>query len=119
MNLNATTPIRTDRDEPIDEWIDALSTDRGTWGVKMDAVTRSTLRVISRSETEYTMTDLYRVFADPERRSAFTYAERTGEDPHNGDLDHLTVEDDALFNGLTRRVRRFVEKQRINRCLLL
>lgn len=104
------TSIRTDGDESIDDWIETLRDERDYWGPTMDAVARATLRIMARSDDNYTTTSLWHVFADPDYRKAFIRNEQTGDDTHEQAFEVLAIEDDALFSLLAQRVQPSVER---------
>jgi hypothetical protein len=100
--MDRTTPIRTDADESVDDWIDALRSEQEYWGAKMDAVARATIRIMGRSDTEYTLANLINVFEDAAyRREVIEHETQTTDtEAHGRDLDTLAIEDEALFRRL-------------------
>jgi hypothetical protein len=100
--MDRTQPIHTASDEAIDEWIDALRSPHDYWGVKMDSVARAALRVMGRSDTEYTLANLMTMFEDAAyRREVIEHETQTTDtEAHGRDLDILAIEDEALFRRL-------------------
>lgn len=97
------------QDAEIDEWMTALAPADESWGLKTGPITENTLRVMARSDTEYSVIDLWKVFADPERRETFV-EEELSADEQAVIRPYLSIEDDAIFAGLARQVGRYVER---------
>jgi hypothetical protein len=95
-------------DAEIERLMALLIPDDG-WGMRMGAITYAILAVMARSERPYTLTDLWDVFADRERRTSFVEDEVSGDD-QEVIRPYLSIEDDALFDGLARRIGRAIER---------